>query len=147
MGRRVGHFEARRRSLAERAHHIDPALLAIWRTALSEPVDAAPTWVQGDPHPRNLLVRDGKIAAVLDWGDLCAGDRASDLASVWMTFANPDARSRMIAACGHVSEGTWRRARGWAVHYGLMLLDTGLADDPRMAVIARRTFANLLDEP
>ena len=56
--------------------------------ALGEPVDAAPTWVQGDPHPRNVLVRNGEIVAMLDWGDLCAGDRASDLASVWMLFSD-----------------------------------------------------------
>ena len=53
----------------------------------------------------------------------------------------------MMAACGEVSHATWRRARGWAVLYGVMLLDAGLADDWRMAVIARRTFANLLAGP
>lgn len=147
LGQRVAHFEARRRSLAERGEHIDPALLAIWRTALTEPVDAAPTWLQGDPHPRNVLVRDGEIVAMIDWGDLCAGDRASDLASVWMLFSGVHDRARMMEACGDVSDSTWRRARGWAVHYGVMLLDAGLADDERMARIARRTFANLMDGP
>ena len=84
---------------------------------------------------------------MLDWGDLCQGDRASDLASIWMVFDDREARQRMMEACGEVSEPMWRRARGWAFHYGVSLLDAGLVDDPRMAAIARRTFANLLDGP
>jgi len=52
-----------------------------------------------------------------------------------------------MAACGAVTEATWRRARGWAVLYGVMLLDAGLTDDPRMAAIARATFARLVNGP
>lgn len=136
-------YEARRRSLEGRGEALDPVVAAAWRAGVSAPPKGGRTWVQGDPHPRNLLVRDGKIAAVLDWGDLCAGDRASDLASVWMVFHSREARAAMKAACGDLSEATWARARGWAALYAVMLLDAGLEDDPRMAQIARRTIANL----
>ncbi len=144
---RLSVCETRLESLAGQDVRIDDRILAIWAEALAAPDDAAPTWIQGDPHPRNILVRGGRIVAVIDWGDMAQGDRASDLAAVWMVFPGAEARRRAMIACGPVSEATWRRARGWAVLYGLMLLDSGLVDDPRMAAIARATFARLIEGP
>ena len=46
--------------------------------------DRPPVWVHGDTHPGNLVVRDGELVAVVDWGDLTAGDPASDLVVAWM---------------------------------------------------------------
>ncbi len=143
---RLPAYEARLASLADKGVRIDDRILAIWADALTAPDDAAPTWIQGDPHPRNVLVVDGRITAVIDWGDLAQGDRASDLAAVWMLLPDADARRDCIVACGAVSKATWRRARGWAALYGLMLLDAGLTDDPRMAAIARATFARLVED-
>ena len=46
-----------------------------------------PLWVHGDLHPANLLVTaDGTLRAVLDFGDVTAGDPAVDLATAWLTF-------------------------------------------------------------
>jgi len=144
---RVPVFEARVAGLANKGALLEPRILAIWEDALAAPNDAAATWIHGDPHPRNVLVADGRISAIIDWGDMAQGDRASDLAAVWMVLPSRDARQRAMAACGDVSEVTWRRARGWAVLYGVMLLDAGLADDPRMASIARATFERLIEGP
>ena len=144
---RLPTFEARLAGLAEKGIQVDDRILAVWAAALAAPDDAAPTWIQGDPHPRNVLAVHGRITAIIDWGDMARGDRASDLAAVWMVLPNANARRRAMAACGAVSEATWLRARGWAVLYGLMLLDSGLVDDPRMAIIARATFERLIDGP
>jgi len=144
---RVPVFEARVAGLANKGALLEPRILAIWEDALAAPNDAAPTWIHGDPHPRNVLVADGRFSAIIDWGDLARGDRASDLAAVWMVLPSRDARQRAMAACGDVSEVTWRRARGWAVLYGVMLLDAGLTDDPRMEAIARATFERLIEGP
>jgi aminoglycoside phosphotransferase (APT) family kinase protein len=138
-------FEARAAGLARRGRPVAPAIRAIWSDALAAPNDAAPTWIQGDPHPRNVIVEAGRIVAVIDWGDIAQGDRASDLAAVWMLLPSLDARRRAMAACGPVSPATWRRARGWAALYGVMLMETGLADDPRMAAIAETIFARLVE--
>lgn len=147
LAHRLPAFETRTASLAARGRTLDGQALAIWTDALAAPDDAADTWIQGDPHPRNILVEDGRLVAVIDWGDMAQGDRASDLAAVWMLLPSAEARRRAMAACGDVSADTWRRARGWAVLYGAMLLDAGLADDPRMALIAERTFARLIEGP
>jgi len=146
LGVRIPAYEARIKGLADRGVILEPALPDIWADALAAPDDASDTWIQGDPHPRNIIVRDGRIAAIIDWGDLGQGDRASDLAAVWMVLPSPMARRVAMAACGEVSAATWRRAKGWAVLYGVMLLDAGLTDDPRMAAIARATFARLIED-
>ncbi len=140
-------FDDRTRKLTGRTDKITAAIRAIWADALAAPDDAAPTWIQGDPHPRNVLVRDGRLCAVIDWGDMAAGDRASDLSAIWMLLPRPQTRARAMAALPEVSADTWRRARGWAVLYGLMLLDAGLADDPRMAAIGAWTLERLLEGP
>jgi aminoglycoside phosphotransferase (APT) family kinase protein len=147
LAERLPAFEARIAGLAAKGVRLDAQIQAIWEDALAAPNDAAPTWIQGDPHPRNVVVADGRITAIIDWGDMAQGDRASDLASVWMVLPPAAARRHAMAACGAVSEATWRRARGWAVLYGVMLLDAGLTDDPRMAAIARATFERLIDGP
>ena len=84
---------------------------------------------------------------MIDWGDMAEGDRASDLAAIWMLLPQPETRRRAIAASNAVTAATWRRARGWAVLYGVMLLEAGLADDPRMEIIARRIFERLIEGP
>lgn len=56
-----------------------------WESAVAAPEwDGAPVWVHGDPHPANILVRHGRVSAVIDFGDLTAGDPATDLSLPWM---------------------------------------------------------------
>jgi aminoglycoside phosphotransferase (APT) family kinase protein len=145
LATRVELFESRMATLAGK---LDEARVrSIWADALAAPDDAAPTWIQGDPHPRNVLVSGGRITAMIDWGDMARGDRASDLSSVWMVLPDIEARRRAMEALSSVSADTWRRARGWAVLYGLLLLAAGLVDDPRMVTIAERTFERLFEGP
>lgn len=90
------------------------ALEAVWAGALdAEPWPGPPLWLHGDLHPANLLVREGRLAAVLDFGDVTAGDPATDLATAWLTF-DPRARGAFRDALAPAA-ATWRRARGWAV--------------------------------
>jgi aminoglycoside phosphotransferase (APT) family kinase protein len=144
---RLATFEARRLSLARLDEPLDVRLEGLWQDALAAPDDAAPTWIHGDLHPRNVLTLGGQFSAVIDWGDLARGDRASDLAGVWMLLGARRARETAIERLTDVSAATWARARGWAVLYGVMLLDAGLADDAPMAPIARTILANLLAGP
>ncbi|HYN29969.1 MAG TPA: aminoglycoside phosphotransferase family protein, partial [Dermatophilaceae bacterium] len=88
--------------LAERAREVPPDLTLAqrafggavaagvehaWRDGLAAPTwPGPPLWLHGDPHPHNVLVRDGRLAALVDFGDVTAGDPASDLATAWLTF-------------------------------------------------------------
>ncbi|WP_018352777.1 aminoglycoside phosphotransferase family protein [Longispora albida] len=114
----------------------DRALITAARAVFDRGLAAEPgserLWLHGDLHPRNVLVRDGRIAAVLDWGDMAAGDAATDLAALWWLF-DPDAHSGFWHAYGQVSAATWHRGRAWAAVFGLSFLNFGLSNDPGTA--------------
>jgi aminoglycoside phosphotransferase (APT) family kinase protein len=106
------------------------AIGALWTDAIAaEPWPGPPLWLHGDLHPANLLVRDGRLVAVLDFGDVTAGDPATDLATAWLSL---DGRAR--AAFHDVltpDAATWRRARGWAVCMATAMVVTA---EPRSVV-------------
>jgi aminoglycoside phosphotransferase (APT) family kinase protein len=99
-------------------------------------------------HPGNLLVNSGQLTAVIDFGDMTAGDPAVDLSVAWML--RPDSvRSAFRATVDRLTGrdgATWQRARGWAVHLGLAYLMNSL-DNPLMGDIGRRTIAAALADP
>jgi aminoglycoside phosphotransferase (APT) family kinase protein len=111
--------------------------IAAWQRALAAPPSAQPVLLHGDLHPRNVLAdADGQLTAVIDWGDICQGDPATDLAVLWLLL--PDAAQR--AACrtaygaAHpVDAGLEARACGWAVNLGSILVETGLTSDAQQA--------------
>ena len=89
-------------------------LLALLRDAEhSAAYHGPPVWLHGDPHPGNVLVDGGRLHALIDFGDLCQGDPASDLGVVWLHFTR-SGRERFFAAYG-APDALQRRARGWAV--------------------------------
>jgi aminoglycoside phosphotransferase (APT) family kinase protein len=97
------------------------AALARWEEATELPGASqvsAPHWYHGDLLAENLLVRDGRLAAVLDFGGLSVGDPTIDLVVAWEVL---DAASRKVfrAAVG-VDEATWLRGRGWALSLALV---------------------------
>jgi aminoglycoside phosphotransferase (APT) family kinase protein len=86
-------------------------------------------WIHGDLHPRNVLVRDRRLAAVLDWGDLGASDAAVDLAAVWWLF-DPADHAGFWSAYGRLFLDLWPRARAWAALLGLSFLTFGMPNAP-----------------
>lgn len=114
-----------------------------WAAAVAVPVDVGPTWFHGDLHPKNVVGRDGRLVGVLDWGDLGVGDRATDLAAVWLHL-EPDDHAAAWEAYGPVSAATRSRAEGWALFFGVVLTDTAAdATDP-FGRIGRATLDRLL---
>ncbi len=146
LTQRADAIEARMRRLRGRSDLITGGIEQIWQAALATPVDAAPTWIHGDLHARNILVDDGAISGIIDWGDMAAGDRATDLAAIWMLLSDSAARRQAMMAYGATSAATWRRARGWAVLFGVILLDTGLTDHPRHKTMGERTLRHLEED-
>lgn len=84
--------------LEQKTNLITKIIKDIWDEALDTPIDVAAKWLHGDLHPGNILVQDGKIVGVIDWGDITSGDVATDLASIWMLFAEKDIREKAIAS-------------------------------------------------
>jgi aminoglycoside phosphotransferase (APT) family kinase protein len=91
-----------------------------------------------------VLVTDGRLCGVIDWGDMAAGDPACDLAAIWMLLPDREARRRALAAYP-ASEVTWARARGWAALMTVMLL--AIADNPRMPAMGKRMMSWLAAGP
>jgi aminoglycoside phosphotransferase (APT) family kinase protein len=120
-----------------------PAVTACWDEALTVPPWSGPAlWLHGDLHPANLLVHEGRLSAVIDFGDLTSGDPATDLAVAWMLFP-PELRPVFRSAAGDVDDDTWARARGWALSLGVAYLAHS-ADNPMFRELADQTLAAAL---
>lgn len=114
-------------------------LRELWEDALAAPAWAgAPQWLHGDLHPGNLVLgASGALAAVIDFGDLTAGDPATDLATAWLSFdvAGRADFVRELERRRQVDIASWRRARGWAIAWGSGVVD--VLDGPGDGPIAR----------
>ncbi|GAA3001503.1 aminoglycoside phosphotransferase family protein [Actinokineospora diospyrosa] len=96
-----------------------------WERAVAAPAwHGPPTWLHGDLHPANVVVRDGTLAGVIDFGDMCAGDPATDLSAAWILLP-PGTADRFFDSYGDADEATIARARGWAVLRALHLISIG----------------------
>lgn len=139
--------EATRRALAALEGEVDPAWAAAeWAAALRVPPYAGPpVWVHGDLTPGNLLVRDGRLAGVLDLGALSTGDPAVDLLVAW-NLLTPASRAVYRSALG-VDDATWRRGRGWALSVALVALPYYRHTNPAIVASSLRVLAELRADP
>lgn len=109
--------DARRAGLAQYE-----VLRDAWTAGLHADTGDERVWVHGDLHPGNIVVNGGALTALIDFGDVTAGDPAYDLAVTWMLldFAG---RAQFRSATGtRYDEATWMRARAWAAYLALVLL-------------------------
>lgn len=149
LKQRAVDIEQRIQRLEQKTSLVTTAIKKLWAEALDTPIDTEPKWLHGDLHPGNILVQNGAIsfagtqsviAGIIDWGDLTSGDIATDLASIWMLFPQQQARQQAITEYPNVSVQTLRRAKGWAIYFGITLLDAGLIDNATQAAIGARTL-------
>jgi len=102
-------------------------------------------WVHGDPHPLNMLSDETGLRALIDFGDVTAGDPATDLATAWLTFG-PAGRAAFIArySAGAATDAAlWARARAWAARMTSSLL-TASDDHPELAALGRFALGQVL---
>lgn len=137
---RIRHFEAVRGPL-------DPALRRIWELALAAEEATACHWLHGDLHSRNVLcTAHGRIASVIDWGDVGAGDSATDLAAIWILLDDASSRACAMDAYG-TDAASWARGRGWALALGVILAGMDDPAEARHRAIGDTTLRNLLAGP
>ena len=116
-----------------------------WEAALAVPPwTGPPVWVHGDLAGGNLLVLDGRLTAVIDWGGVGVGDPACDLMVAW-NLLPPDGRELFRAALG-VDDATWGRGRGWALSVALIQLPYYSDTNPALAANARHVVGEVLAE-
>jgi len=118
-------------------------LVSLWNEAVAAPTFTDPAvWLHGDLHPQNLLVADGRLSGVIDFGDITAGDPATDLAVAWSLV--PDEHETFWAAYLPGDSSLRTRARGWAIALGLAYVANS-ADNPVMEQIGECTLRAVVD--
>ena len=126
------------------------AIAAAWDRALASAAwTDPPVIVHGDLHPANMVVDDaGGLVAVIDWGDIAAGDPAVDLSVAWMTLPAVHRPVFRAAAGEHraIDDDTWNRARGNALAHAVAVLAHS-DDNPRMLAMGRHTLDQILTDP
>ncbi|WP_433774236.1 aminoglycoside phosphotransferase family protein [Bacillus wiedmannii] len=123
----------------------DEALLKhFWKLALRSTWERKPVWVHGDIAPGNLLVKDGKLSAVIDFGILGVGDPACDAAMAW-TFFDKNSRN-IFKEILRMDEETWNRARGWALWKALITYDANKGSNKGGAEESHRVIQVIVDD-
>ncbi|MGW8484726.1 aminoglycoside phosphotransferase family protein [Streptomyces sp. NPDC055886] len=137
---------ATREALAALGGVVDAeAVAASWKESLSAPPFAArPVWVHGDLQPGNVLVADGRLTAVIDFGCTGLADPAVDLIAAWylLTAGARETFRTAIAA----DDATWTRGRGWALSIALLELAHYRETNPVMARIAAHVIEEVVAE-
>jgi aminoglycoside phosphotransferase (APT) family kinase protein len=124
------------------------AVLDRWHELVDdvEPFALPAAWIHGDLHAMNVLVHDGAFSAVIDFGDVCAGDPATDLSCAW-AFFDKSARDEFRQATGSgglgIDEAVWQRAEAWALHFAVIYLGQS-ADNPTLRRMGEQLIATLM---
>ncbi|RWM05725.1 MAG: aminoglycoside phosphotransferase family protein [Mesorhizobium sp.] len=109
------------------------AATKVWEAALAATWHGSPVWFHGDVASGNLLVEDGRLSAVIDFGTSGVGDPSCDLAIAW-TFFEGESREAFRAAIA-VDDATWARGRGWTLWKALI---TVAGHDANQAEVGRQ---------
>ncbi len=120
------------------------AATAVWESALQATWHGLAVWLHGDVSAGNLLVENGRLSAVIDFGIMGVGDPACDLTIAW-TFLVGESREAFRAAMP-AGANLWARARGWALWKALITLAEQLEKDPAVAEAATRVINEVLVE-
>lgn len=148
-GASLAHYDVEtRRSLAKLDRRIDARrAAAVWDAALEATWSGGPVWFHGDIAHGNLLVREGRLAAVIDFGTCGVGDPSCDLVITWNFFSG-ESREVFREAVAQDSE-MWARARGWALWKALIMLEERVGAGRNCGsgvAFERRVIEDVLDD-
>jgi aminoglycoside phosphotransferase (APT) family kinase protein len=119
------------------------AATTAWERALEAPAwQGTPVWIHTDLLRPNLLVHEGRLRAVIDFGGVGVGDPAADVIAAWSVFG-PIGRATFRTALD-VDDGTWDRARGFALHQAAMIIPYYRETNPEFVSLAKRTIKEIL---
>jgi aminoglycoside phosphotransferase (APT) family kinase protein len=134
-----------RLALAALTGQIDTgAATATWDAAMAATWHGTPVWFHGDIAAGNLLVKDGRLAAVIDFGTSGIGDPACDVVIAWTLLSGASREAFRDALA--VDAATWARGRGWALWKALITLVDYIDTDPASEATTRRIIEDVLRE-
>ena len=118
------------------------AATAVWETALAAKWHGQPVWVHGDVADGNLLVEEGRLSAVIDFGTSGVGDPSCDVAIAWTLFGGESREAFRTAL--RLDVATWARGRGWVLWKSLITLAAHIDTNPPVAGRARREIDDVI---
>jgi aminoglycoside phosphotransferase (APT) family kinase protein len=119
-----------------------PRLRRLWRRLRQLPRTTSDVMTHGDLVPGNVLVRDGRLAGILDVGGLKPADPALDLVAAWHLL-EPEPRQllRDDLGCGDLD---WERGKAWAFEQAMGAVWYYIESNPAMSRMGRRTLDRIL---
>lgn len=117
----------------------------IWEAALDTNWTGTPVWFHGDIAVGNLILRDGRLSAIIDFGTCGVGDPACDLAIAWTLFKGESRETfrRLLP----LDEGTWMRGRAWTLWKALITCAAQPGSNPRLTGKARQDIDEIFADP
>ena len=136
-----------RTAIAALSDLVDVArVTAAWELACHAPPWAEPpVWIHGDLTPVNLLVWQGRLHAVIDFGGLAVGDPACDLMVAWNLLTS--ATRPILRAHLAIDEACWRRGMGWALSMALIALPYYRHTNLPIVAMSHRVLDEILNDP
>jgi aminoglycoside phosphotransferase (APT) family kinase protein len=119
------------------------AAVSVWEDALGAPPWAGrDVWIHGDLLRPNVLVEDGRLRAVIDFGAAGIGDPATDVIAAWSVFGRTGREAFRDGL--DVDDATWRRARGIALHQAVGIIPYYPETNPGFVSQAKRTVQEVV---
>jgi len=118
------------------------AVESIWRDALAASWGGNACWLHGDVAQGNLLVCNGRLSAVIDFGSMAVGDPACDTCIAW-TFLDAPARLALQEALT-LDHHAWSRGRGWALWKALIVVAGHIESNALEVTTSAATLAALI---
>lgn len=115
----------------------------LWERACKTKWDKSPVWIHGDFAIGNMLLLDGKLSAIIDFGGIALGDPACDLVIAW-TFLKDSARDIFIREMA-LDEDTWLRAKAWALWKATFELCQIVDKNSPEGIIQKRIIGDVID--
>jgi aminoglycoside phosphotransferase (APT) family kinase protein len=135
--------ETRRAIEASRGVIDSDRAAVVWRRALESPAwRGEPRWIHTDLLRPNLLVDDGRLVSVIDFGGVGVGDPAADVIAAWSVFGLAGRKAYRTAL--EVDDDTWNRARGYALHQAALIIPYYRTTNPGFVSLAQRTVQQIL---
>jgi len=123
-------------------HYYSPRHLKLWDQAMAAKPHRQNLIIHGDLHPQNILTENGKLSAIIDWGDICSGDAANDLGAFYLLFDDPEAVRNYTNDPDLIA-----RARGWTLLFISLILKSCTTKTSRHAKTCLKALETLAKAP